>query len=137
MKVTPSKPEQTLETALKAIAETESEPSNFGLAEVKEEGKNYGPPPTEEQKRRRAQYNRQHDIMTECLEERERQESMGLDEDHDDTVPVYAWSKYINYQLNQAAGGRGPFRMRYLKIMALALAAIETIDRADPPAFRG
>jgi hypothetical protein len=129
---------------MKVTPSITTEPKDFGLAEVKEEGKTYGPvpdsnnqSPTEEQKRRRAQYNRQHDIMSECLEERERQESIGLDEAHDDTVPVYAWSKYINYQLNQAAGGRGPFRMRYLKIMALALAAIETIDRADPPAFRG
>jgi hypothetical protein len=122
MKVTPSKPDDANKSDYTPTPE-------FDLSEAKHEGS--GPAQTPEQQARHRAHTLRQDVMSDCLEERDRQEELGFDAKEDDTVPIYAWGKKINHQLNQASSGRGPFRKRYLRIMALAMAALESIDRKE------
>lgn len=59
------------------------------------------------------------------------------DDEQDLATPIYQWLQMISGQVSRAQGGQGPMRDRYIKIAALAIRAIYSIDRKDPPPFRG
>lgn len=68
-------------------------------------------------------------ILIEVLNERDRQDEINGGANNDDATPVYKWAVYINHQLSRVQSGHGPWRKRLIRIAALALAALESIDR--------
>lgn len=88
----------------------------------------------------------QNGILYEIVREREHQDRKWGGPDHDDTHEPYAWVSFITVYLGQAISytsvyhsdksGAGNsevslrmFRYNMVKVAALAVAAIETIDR--------
>ena len=69
------------------------------------------------------------EVVNEVLDERIRQETMGFDSEQDDLKPIYAWARDIDNQLRKPQSGKGPWRKRFLRIAALAIAAVESTDR--------
>lgn len=61
--------------------------------------------------------------------ERADQDKQWGGEAHDDTHGPWDWREYIEKQLLLARRGEGSQRERFVKIAALAIAAIESIDR--------
>ena len=105
---------------------------SFGLAAVKQEGSanpDYAEPTPEE--RARAEARRKHREFMEDFELAFRSACSVYDAEHDDWQPSYSWFSKIQSQISQAQSGRGPIRMRLLKIAVLAIAGIESIDRKE------
>lgn len=80
-------------------------------------------------------------IFVEALAERDRQDEQWGGPAHDDAHTDHDWVRFIIYQVNHAQNisldarygdlpiSDGTVRQRLVKIMALAIAAIESIDR--------
>lgn len=69
-------------------------------------------------------------IIEEIKAERAAQDAQWGGPEHDDEHDMNDFSKYILRQLNLCYWGRGPgVRERFLKIAALAVAAVESHDR--------
>lgn len=73
------------------------------------------------------------DILGEVAIERVRQDEKWGGPDHDDEHDATDWCRYIEMRLHSSNAGHttGDSRRWFLEIAALAVAAIETIDRAD------
>lgn len=72
----------------------------------------------------------QCEIASEIMLERCRQNAQWGGADHDDTHGAMDWARYLDYQLCKISAYPDPeTRRRYVKIAALAMAAIESLDR--------
>lgn len=73
------------------------------------------------------------DVLGEVAIERVRQDEKWGGPDHDDEHDATDWCRYIEMRLHSSNAGHttGDSRRWFLEIAALAVAAIETIDRAD------
>lgn len=72
------------------------------------------------------------DILNEICTERLKQDSQWGGAEHDDTHDIFDWCNYIEYQTNKAKLAENvgaEHRNRLMKVAALAIAAIESIDR--------
>ncbi len=67
-------------------------------------------------------------IFNAIKEERLRQDKMWGGAEHDDTHDEQDWIGYIDYQLSKA-NDEGKYRERFTNIAALAVAALESMDR--------
>ncbi len=68
-------------------------------------------------------------VLMEVLAERARQDKLWGGPDHDDGHPFGDWLDFIQLQLSGLFGGDGSARGRLIKIAALAIAAVESMDR--------
>jgi hypothetical protein len=71
------------------------------------------------------------ELMIRELREALESATLLYDSEHDDWQPSYSWFSKIQSQISRAQSGRGPIRMRLVKIAVLAIAGIESIDRKD------
>ena len=73
-------------------------------------------------------------IFAEIVEERHKQDAQWGGPDHDDSHDDVDWIRYIEYQLSSISAYPDPItRERYLKVAALAVAAISSLDRKALP----
>lgn len=73
-------------------------------------------------------------LIGEIALERVRQDEQWGGPDHDDQHTFHDWANYIYYQLRTTNGIAPPAdvqRERFIKVAALAVAAIESLDRAN------
>jgi hypothetical protein len=70
------------------------------------------------------------EAISDVLAERERQDAQWGGQDHDDQQSNRDWTHYMGKQAAKIAPDPERARERYIKIAALAVAAIESIDRA-------
>lgn len=68
-------------------------------------------------------------IIAQVIQERKMQDRQWGGADHDDTHPVGDWIEYIYHQID-LLDLRDP-RERFIKIAALAVAAVESEDRRN------
>jgi len=68
-------------------------------------------------------------IITDVLAERTRQDEQWGGPAHDDEHCPWEWREYIEYQLQKSRKQPTQFRECLIKIAALAIAAVESIDR--------
>jgi len=73
----------------------------------------------------------QTSVFLEVIQERKRQDRQWGGPAHDDTHDVLAWGSYICYQEAKLGGQitTREARDRFIKIAALAVAAVESLDR--------
>lgn len=78
-------------------------------------------------------------LLADIEDERRRQDAQWGGPEHDDEHSMYDWRNYIIKQMIAFENDiHGPTRRsRLIKIAALAVAALECIDRADELAVRG
>lgn len=67
--------------------------------------------------------------FADVLLERHRQDEQWGGPAHDDTHDEDEWAGYIEYQVRKINRSEGPEREAFVKIAALAVAAIQSIDR--------
>lgn len=67
-------------------------------------------------------------IFNAIKEERQRQDKLWGGATHDDTHNEQEWIGYMDEQLTKA-NDEGEYRERFVKIAALAVAALESMDR--------
>lgn len=72
-------------------------------------------------------------LFMEALAERDRQDEQWGGPAHDDTHDELDWSSYIDHQTHKIVVADVDKRQGFVKIMALAMAAIESIDRKAKP----
>jgi hypothetical protein len=74
------------------------------------------------------------DVFRMIRNERGRQDKEWGGSDHDDTHCVADWLEFIEKQIGQTYRSRNPNddRKRFVKIAALATAAVESLDRQYP-----
>lgn len=81
------------------------------------------------------------EICQEILDERARQDLQWGGAEHDDQHHVETWTDLINTQLLNAdecgETDQAGSRERFIKIAALAVAAIESLDRRTVPSVKG
>lgn len=75
-------------------------------------------------------------ILNEILAEREQQKKQGFDAAHDDALRAHQWeARIVRYvaraTILQRAGSPALARRRLVQVAALALAAVEALDRAE------
>lgn len=76
-----------------------------------------------------------HKVLSEIREERERQDEEWGGPKHDDTHDALDWHEFIEYQCDRfyrscsSSTSERPDRSRLVKVAALAIAALESIDR--------
>lgn len=73
----------------------------------------------------------QFSAVYDVIEERQRQDKQWGGPEHDDAHDIWNWCVYIEKQVKRIEedGYNGKERERFVKIAALAIAAIESIDR--------
>ena len=69
-------------------------------------------------------------VLDEIKAEREHQDEVWGGPEHDDQHPLYKWFKFIGERLQQLGKGSLPQTRRlFIEIAALAVAAVESLDR--------
>ncbi len=68
-------------------------------------------------------------VLGEIMAERARQDAKWGGPSHDDEHPLGDWMDFIQIQVSNIFGGVGSKRVRLIRIAALALAAVESLDR--------
>ena len=80
-----------------------------------------------------SEQNKQEKVLQEIKEERARQDKLWGGPKHDDEHEISNWTLFIRSQLNRMSSESflpyGSDRKRFIKIAALAVAAIESGDR--------
>ena len=72
-------------------------------------------------------------VLAEVSDEREHQDRQWGGPSHDDQHQIADFAEFVKHQLSRMTGQ--DCRARYIKIAALAVAAVESIDRKTPHSF--
>jgi hypothetical protein len=72
-------------------------------------------------------------VIAQVIQERRMQDRQWGGSHHDDSHDLIDWIQYMGYQATHIKSGDPKYRERLIKIAALAVAAIESLDRKAQP----